>query len=143
MTGDEFVSITRGLAKRGWTDIEPKIAAVFASGGAFGILTTILASYHVPITPAVLQWGPYLVGVIGGYVFPSSGHIITTRTSPDQRTTTTKTSGSVETIVTGAVPVQLPKQAPDVPLSSLLKPTSIPNDQPTAIYPPATPLGDR
>lgn len=137
MTGDEFVSITRGLVRRGWSDIEPKIAATFASGGAFGILVTILASYGVPITPAVEQWGPYLVGVIGGYIFPSSGHIITTRTSEDGRTATTKTTGPTETVVTGAIPVQsLPRSAPNVPLSQLVNFTPHTDEQKTEIYPP-------
>lgn len=141
MNPDEFVSITRGVVKRGLTDIEPKVAAGAGGGVVFGILITILASYHVPITPEVQQWGPYLVAVACGYIFPSSGHIITTRASNDARTSTTTTSGAVETIVTGAIPVQAPKQAPDVPLSQLLKPSTPADDQSTAIYPPPTTLG--
>lgn len=141
MNPDEFVSITRGVVKRGLTDIEPKVAAGAGGGVVFGILITILASYHVPITPAVQQWGPYLVAILCGYIFPSSGHIITTRASDDARTTTTHTAGTVETIVTGAIPIvsvaagapgsigrQEPRQAPDVPLSSLLRPTTPPDD---------------
>jgi hypothetical protein len=137
---DEFVSITRGVVKRGLTDIEPKVAAGAGGGVIFGIFVTILASYHVPITPEVQQWGPYLVAVACGYIFPSSGHIITTRSSDDSRTSTTTTSGAVETIVTGAIPVQQPKQAPDVPLSQLLK-GSAPDDQATQILPPPINLG--
>lgn len=141
MNPDEFVSITRGVVKRGLTDIEPKVAAGAGGGVVFGILITILASYHVPITPEVQQWGPYLVAIACGYIFPSSGHIITTRASDDARTSTTTTSGAVETIVTGAIPVQAPKSAPNVPLSQLLRPTTPADEQSTAIYPPPTNLG--
>lgn len=108
MTNDEFVSITRGLVKRGWNEIEPKVAYMFASGGLFGILVTILVSYHVPITPEVREWGPYLVGVLGGYILPSSGQVIVTKPAPNTEVKTVKTVGAVETIVTGAIPIQRP-----------------------------------
>lgn len=143
MTDDEFVSITRGLVTRGWTDIEPKIAASFASGGVFGILVTILASYHVPITPAVQEWGPYIVAVLGGYIFPSSGHIITTKSSPDATTTTTKTSGSVETIVkTGSIPIQRsPQAAAPQSFTQTVEGTSDPN-APTQVMPSSDRVAD-
>jgi hypothetical protein len=121
MNPDEFVSITRGLVKRGWTEIEPKVAASFVTGGVSGIFLAILTSYHVPITPALAQWAPYLFAIIGGYIFPSSGQVIMTKADPASHTTTTKTVGAVQTIVTGPIPVQAPKQAPDVPLSDLVK----------------------
>lgn len=135
MNADEFVSITRGLVRRGWTEIEPKVAASFATGGVFGILVNILGSYHVPITPSVQAWGPYLVAVIGGYLFPSSGQIIVTKADATGRTETTKTVGAVQTVVTGAIPVQspvpepapVPRSAPNVPLSELLKGTNAPD----------------
>jgi hypothetical protein len=44
-----------------------------------------------------------------------------TKADPASHTTTTKTVGAVQTIVTGPIPVQAPKQAPDVPLSDLVK----------------------
>lgn len=143
MNPDEFVSITRGLVRRGWSEIEPKIAASAASGGLFGILVNILASYHVPITPEVKAWGPYLIAIIGGYIFPSSGQIITVKSDDKSKTTTTATVGGVQTIVTGSIPVQTPtpaappapKQAPNVPLSELLKGPSEP-DQVTKVQPP-------
>jgi hypothetical protein len=145
MNPDEFVSITRGLVKRGWSEIEPKVAASFVTGGVSGIFLAILTSYHVPITPALAQWAPYIFAVIGGYVFPSSGQVIVTKADPASHTTTTKTVGAVQTVVTGAIPVQKPeppKQAPNVPLSELLKPTgptAVPDIQPVAPNPTASP----
>lgn len=141
MTNDEFVSITRGLVKRGWNEIEPKVAYMFASGGIFGILVTILASYHVPITPEVREWGPYLVGVLGGYILPSSGQVIVTKPSENTSTQTVKTVGAVETIVTGAIPVQSPAEAPRrSSFTQTVDGTSDP-DAPTQVIPSSSRVG--
>lgn len=104
----DFVTMTRTLVKREWSDIEPKIAIGIASGSiATGIVTflqPIAKTYGIDIPESVWVGLPAFISMLGGYLTPSVGATIT---QPSNSKVITEThSGPIVTTITGPTPIQ-------------------------------------
>lgn len=104
----DFVTMTRTLVKREWSDIEPKIAIGIATGsiatGLVPFLQTVAQSYHIVIPESVWVGLPAFISLLGGYLTPSVGATIT-QPANDKVITETH-SGPIVTTVTGPTPIQ-------------------------------------
>lgn len=109
----DFVTMTRTLVKREWSDIEPKIAVGIASGsiatGLVSFLQPLALAYGLHIPESVWVGLPAFVSLFGGYLTPSVGATITQ--PANDRVFSETHSGPVVTTITGPTPIQ-PAAAP-------------------------------
>lgn len=136
----DFVTVTRTLVKRGWSDIEPKIAIGIATGsiatGLVAFLQPVAKSYGIDVPESVWAGIPLFVSMLGGYITPSVG---TTITQPTNDKVTTEThSGPVVTTVTAPTNIVQPGKYDNF-LNNLGNHAEV-NNAATQILPPPTVL---
>lgn len=131
----DFVTVTRTLVKRGWSDIEPKIAFGLVSGGIASVALNIATAYGIHIPVDVQNEIPYALAVLGGYLTPSVG---TTITQPTNSKVLTEThSGNTVTTVTAPTAIQPAAPAPrkyDDILNNLGKTPTTADNQATTVF---------
>lgn len=74
------IIITRDKVQRGWSDLEPKIAIAGAVGFLSLVGVLVANSLDVKLPPEVMASIPICLGVLCGYLTPSSGTVITKQT---------------------------------------------------------------
>lgn len=108
---NDFVTVTRTLVKRGWSDIEPKIAAALVSGGVADGVVSVATAYGVHIPTNVQTMIPYGLAILAGYLTPSAGTTILKHidAANGSKIETEQHTGTVESTITA--PTKIPSQA--------------------------------
>lgn len=137
VVGDPL-TITRGIVKRAWADIEPKVAAGLASGSGSIVILEVLTAMHIHLTPRLTEMIPVFCTVLAAYITPSVGTISTIRHGDDL--VVEKHGGNVE-IKTGAIPIQAPPLPEPLPTVSRgtggFPPSQVPRETPAPAPVPA------
>lgn len=151
MSNDQFITVTRALVKRGWSDFEPKVISGLLTGSVAAFIVSLLAQYGVHLS--TIQANYVVVGCyfLGSYATPSTGTTVTKNETTQGGTVTRQSethSGNSVSVVTGPTPIQSVPAQPSAPspvygeflskLPSATGPTPIPEpdepaDQPTQV----------
>lgn len=109
------IVITRDKVKRGWSDLEPKIAIAGVVGFLAVVALIVAKQFAIDLPPEVATAGGIAFALLAGYLTPSAGTVVTTRTEG----AVTTESHSAPTVTTVSTPIQAPAPAPvQVPVTT-------------------------
>lgn len=114
---NDFVTVSRTLVKRGFSDIEPKVAFALISGGIASVILNIATAYGLKLPLEVQNEIPYIFAVLGGYLTPSVGTTITNNRDVNNHTEVQSEthSGNVVSTITNSTPIQAAAPVADTP----------------------------
>lgn len=108
----DFITVTRTLVKRGWTDFEPKLITGLLTGSVAGFLTSVLSQYGIELSTD--QQKALVVGCffLGGYIAPSTGTTVTKNfdTPTGSHVEQESHSGNAITTATSPTAIQRPTE---------------------------------